>query len=79
LIIQRPFQSIDSICLCVDQKKLTPELLFKVSPGLNGKNASVHLLVKEVLGPLHSPSILEEGKSPEDFLLVTAELLQGQT
>jgi len=52
--------------------------LFKVSPGLNGKNAGVCLLAKEVLGPPCSLSILEKGEGPEDFLLVAAELLQGQ-
>jgi len=57
---------------------LTLELLFKVSPGLNGKNAGVCLLAKEVLGPPCSLSILEKGEGPEDFLLVAAELLQGQ-
>jgi len=36
------------------------------------------LLVKEVLGPPHSSSLFEEGEGPEDFLLVVAELLQGQ-
>jgi len=46
---------------------LTPELLFKVDPGLNWKNAGVCLLVKEVLGPLRSMSVLEEGKGPKDF------------
>jgi len=56
---------------------LTPELLLKVSPGLNREDASVHFLTKEVLGPLDSPSTLEEGEGPEDFLLVTAELLQS--
>jgi len=54
------------------------ELLFKVSPGSNWEDASVYLLVKEVLEPLRSMSILEEGKGPEDFFLVTGELLQGQ-
>jgi len=49
--------------------------LFKVSLGLNGKNAGVHLLVKEVLGPPCSPSILEKGEGPEDFFLIAAELL----
>jgi len=57
---------------------LTPELLFKVGPGSNWENASVHLLVKEVLRPLRSMSILEEGEGPEDFFLVADELLQGQ-
>jgi len=45
---------------------------------LNGKNTSVHLLVKEVLRPPCSLFILEKGKGPEDFLLIAAELLQGQ-
>jgi len=57
---------------------LTPKLLFEVDPGLNWKNASVRLLVKEVLGPLHSTSILEEGEGPEDFFLITGELIWGQ-
>jgi len=57
---------------------LTPELLFKVGPGLNWEDASVRLLAKEVLGPLRSTSILEEGKGPEDFFLVAGELLWGQ-
>jgi len=57
---------------------LTPELLFEVGSGLNWKNAGVRLLMKEVLGPLCSTSILEEGKGPEDFFLVTGKLLRGQ-
>ena len=52
--------------------------MFKVSPGLNWENISVHLLAKEVLGLLRSTSILEEGEGPEDFFLVAGELLQGQ-
>jgi len=52
--------------------------LFKVSSRLNGKNAGVHFLAKEVLGPLHGLSILEEGQGPENLFLVVAELLQGQ-
>jgi len=52
--------------------------LFEVGPELNWKNTGVCLLVKEVLGPLRSMSILEEGKGPEDFFLVASELLQGQ-
>jgi len=52
--------------------------LFEVDPELNWKNASVRLLAKEVLGPLRSTSILEEGKGPEDFFLVTGELIWDQ-
>jgi len=51
------------------------ELLLKVSPGLNGEDASVCFLTKEVLRPLGSPSSLEEGEGPEDFLLIATELL----
>jgi len=35
-------------------------------------------LAKEVLGPLRSTSILEEGEGPEDFFLIASKLLQGQ-
>jgi len=75
LIVRRPLQSVDGICFCIDWKELTPELLFKVGPGSNWKDASVHFLAKEVLGPLHSTSILEEGEGPEDFFLVADKLL----
>jgi len=51
------------------------ELLFEISPGFNRKDASVHLLVKEVLRPPHSLPLFEEGEGPEDFLLIAAELL----
>jgi len=54
------------------------ELLLKVGLGLNGKNAGVCLLAKEVLGPLCGSSILEEGKGPEDLFLIIAELLWDQ-
>jgi len=57
---------------------LTPELLFKLSLGSDGKDTSIHLLVKEVLRPPRGSPLFKEGKGPEDFLLVTAELLQGQ-
>jgi len=49
LIVREPFQSIDSIRLCVDQKELTLELLFEISPGSNGKDTGVYLLAKEIL------------------------------
>jgi len=75
LIVRRPFQSVDGVCFCIDQKELTPELLFEIDPGLNWKNASVRLLTKEVFGPLRSMSVLEEGEGPKDFFLVAGELL----
>jgi len=78
LIVQRPFQSVDGIRFCIDRKELILKLLFEVDPGLNWKNAGVCLLVKEVLGPLRSTSVLEEGEGPKDFFLVAGELLWGQ-
>jgi len=57
---------------------LTLELLFKVGPRLDRKNAGVYLLVKEVLGPPHGTSVFEKGKCPKDFLLIAAELLWSQ-
>jgi len=45
---------------------------------LDGKNAGVCLLAKEVLGPPCSLSILEKDESPKDFLFIAAELLWGQ-
>jgi len=77
LIVREPFQSIDGICFHVDWKELTLELLFEVGLGSNGKNAGICLLAKEVLGPPRSLPLFEEGKGPEDFLLVAAELLWG--
>ena len=50
LIVRRPLQSVNGICFCVDQKELTPELLFKVGLGSNWEDANVCLLAKEVLG-----------------------------
>jgi len=78
LIVRRPFQSVDGVRFYIDWKELTPKLLFEVDLGLNWKNAGVHLLVKEVFGPLHSTSILEEDEGPEDFFLVAGELIRGQ-
>jgi len=57
---------------------LTLELLFEVGPRLDWKNAGVHLLAKEVLGPPRGTSVLEKGKGPKDFLLLIAELLRSQ-
>jgi len=51
---------------------------FKVSPGLDRKNAGVRLLAKEVLGPPRGTSVFEKGECPKDFLLVAAELLWSQ-
>jgi len=78
LVVRGAFQSINSIRFCIDRKELTPELLFKVGPRLDRKNAGVCLLAKEVLGPPCGMSVLEKDEGPKDFLLITAELLQSQ-
>jgi len=78
LIVYRPLQSVDGIYFYIDWKELTPESLLEVSPGLNWEDTSVCFLAKKVLRPLHSPSTLKEDEGPEDFLLVTAELLWSQ-
>jgi len=78
LVVRGAFQDINGICFCVDRKELTLELLFKVSPGLDRKNAGVRLLVKEVLRPPRCMSVFEKGEGPKDFLLIAAELLQRQ-
>jgi len=78
LIVQRPLQSVDGVRFCIDWKELTLELLFEVGLGSNWEDASICLLVKEVLRPLCGTPILEEGEGPEDFFLVVGELLWGQ-
>jgi len=78
LVVRGAFQSINGIHFCIDRKELTPELLFEVGPRLDRKNAGVRLLAKEVLGPPCGTSVLEKGKGPKDFLLITAELLRSQ-
>jgi len=78
LIIRGAFQSVNDVCFRIDRNELAPELLFEVGPGLDGKDAGVRFLAKEVLGPPRGASVFEEGKGPQDFLLVAAELFWGQ-
>ena len=56
---------------------MQPELLFKVSPGLDGENTSVRFLMEHVFGPLGSMTSFEECESPENPFLFVVELLQG--
>ena len=57
---------------------MKPELLLKISSGLDRKNASVHFLTKHIFRPLGSMTSFEECKSPENPFFVV-ELLRGQT
>jgi len=58
LIIGGAFQSVNSVCFCIDRKELTLELLFEVGPGLDGKDAGICFLanVRGMLGeaPSHT-------------------------
>ena len=56
---------------------MQPELLFKVSPGLDGENASVRFLTEYIFGPLGGMTSFKEHESPENPFLFIVELLQG--
>ena len=56
---------------------MQPELLFKVSPGLDGENASVRFLTEYVFEPLGGMTSFEERESPENPFPFVVELLQG--
>ena len=56
---------------------MQPELLFEVSPGLDGENASVRFLTEHVFRPLSGVTSFEECESPENLFLLVMELLWG--
>jgi len=78
LVIGGALQSIDCVRFCISWEEVNPELLLKVSPGSDGENASVRLLMKHVFGPLGSTTTFEERESPEDPLFFVVELFRGQ-
>jgi len=71
------FQSIDRVRFHVYKEEVQPELLFKVSPGLDRENASVCFLTEHVFGPLDGTASFEEHESPENPFLFVVELLWG--
>jgi len=77
LVVGSFFQGVDRVCFCVCREEVQPELLFKVSPDLDGENASVCFLTEYVFGPLGGTTSLEERESPENPFLFVMELLQG--
>jgi len=77
LTVRGSLQSIDRVCFRVNREEVQLELLFKVSPGLDGENASVRFLTKYVFGPLGGTTSLEEREGPENPFLFILELLQG--
>jgi len=77
LVVGSSFQSVDRICFCICREEVQPELLFKVSPGLNGENASVRFLMEYIFRPLGGTTSFEERESPENPFLFIVELLWG--
>jgi len=76
-VVGSSFQSVDCICFRVCREEVQPELLFKVSPGLDGENASVGFLTEYVFQPLGGTTSFEERESPENPFLFIMELLWG--
>ena len=58
---------------------MDPELLLKVSLGLDRENTSVCFLTKHIFRLLGGTTTFEEHESSEDLLLLIIELLWGQT
>jgi len=77
LVVGSFFQSVDCIRFCVCREEVQLELLFKVSPGLDGENASVRFLTEYVFGPLGGMTSFEERESPENPFPFVMELLRG--
>jgi len=75
LVVGGSFQSVDHIRFHIYREEVKSELLLKVPPGWYGKNAGVHFLMEDVLGPFGGTTILEKCESPEDFFLFVIELL----
>ena len=57
---------------------MKPELLLKISPGLDRENASICFLTKHIFGPLGGMTSFKERESPENPFFFVMELLQGQ-
>jgi len=77
LVVRSSFQTVDCICFHICKEEVQPELLFKFSPGLDGKNTSVRFLTEYVFRPLGGTTSLEEREGPEDPFLFIMELLWG--
>jgi len=77
LVVGSSFQSVDRICFRVCREEVQLELLFKVSPGLNGENASVCFLMEYFFRLLGGTAPFEEHESPENPFLFVVELLRG--
>jgi len=77
-VVGGAFQRIDCVHFCVNREEVKPELLLKISPGLDRENASVCFLTKYIFGPLSGMTSFEECESPENPFFFVMELLRGQ-
>jgi len=77
LVVESSFQSVDHVHFHVYREKVQLELLFKVSPDLDGENASVCFLIEHGFGPLGSTTSFKERESPENPFLFVVKLLWG--
>jgi len=77
LVVGSSFQSVDRVRFRVCREEVQLELLFKVSLGLDGENASVRFLTEYVFRPLGGTTSFEEHESPENPFLFIVELLRG--
>jgi len=77
LVIEDAFQSIDCVHFYVNWEEVNPELLLKVSLGLDRENASVCFLTKHVFGPLGSTITFEERESPKNPLFFICGTVPG--
>jgi len=77
-VVGGAFQHIDCVCFHVNREEVKPELLLKISPGLDRENASVCFLTKYIFGPLGSTTSFEKRESPENPFFFVMELLRGQ-
>jgi len=77
-VVRGAFQSIDCIHFHINREEVNPELLLKVSLGLDRENASVRFLMEYVFKPLGGTTAFEEHESPENSFFFIVELLWGQ-
>jgi len=77
-VVEGTFQHVDCIHFHVNRKEVKPELLLKISPGLDRENASVRFLTKHIFRPLGSTTFFEERESPESPFFFVVELPWGQ-
>jgi len=77
-VVGGAFQHIDYVHFCISREELKPELLLKISPGLDRENASICFLMKHIFRPLGGTTSFEEHESPENPFFFIVELFWGQ-